>query len=130
MRSLVLAALAGCSGATLDTAIDPPGLDVTVTDFQFRACWGDVSGSERVSTSLVGDGVIAVLHEVEAEDCTQLDASALADENRLLVDYREETDGECSEICWFRVDFMLTGLPAGTWTVEIEDGPSSAVIVP
>ena len=126
----VLAALVGCSGSMVDSAVDPPELEVTVTDFQYRACWGDVSGSELVSTSLAGDGVIAVLHEVEAEDCTQLEASAVVEGNRLLVDYQEETQGECTEICWFRIDFMLSGIPAGTWTVAIEDGPSSAVVVP
>jgi hypothetical protein len=120
----------GCQSLPEDTSTDEPGLEVTLTDFQYRTCWEDVSGSERVTASHAGTGAIAVLHEVELEDCTTLTASALADEARLQVDYTREVDGDCESICWFRVDFMLTGVPAGTWTVAIEDGPTSAVIVP
>ena len=129
-RVIGLLALVACQSEPADSATPVEGVDVTVTDFQYRNCWDDVSGSERVSTSQVGTGAIAVQHEVELEDCTTLEASATADESRLLVDYVRGTEGDCARICWFRVDFMLTGVPAGTWTVEIEDGPSSAVIVP
>ena len=120
----------GCQSLPEDTSTGEPGLEVTLTDFQYRTCWEDVSGSERVTASHAGTGAIAVLHEVELEDCTTLTASALADEARLQVNYTQGVEGDCESICWFRVDFMLTGVPAGTWTVAIEDGPTSAVIVP
>jgi hypothetical protein len=130
MRRVLLVFALGCARSEGDSALEEPGVEVTLTDFQYRSCWDDVSGSERVVASHSGEGAIAVLHEIEYQDCMQIQASAQADEARLVVDYEVAEDGECSEICWFRIDFMLTGIPAGTWTVEIEDAPTSAVIVP
>ena len=130
MSRLLLVLVLGCTGPGGDSAEEDPGVEITLTDFQYRACWGDVSGSERVVASQSGEGAIAVLHEVEYQDCVQIQASAQADEARLVVDYGIAEDGACSELCWYRVDFMLTGIPAGTWTVEIDDAPTSAVIVP
>ena len=54
----------GCHADTADTSSEEPALEVTVTDFQVRACWEDVSGSERVTASHSGTGAIAVVSGV------------------------------------------------------------------
>ena len=120
----------GCVSTDLDSADLPLGISVTLTDFQYRACWDDVSGSESVTTSQVGVGAIAVEHEIQFGDCIIPSALAYADEDWIRVEYEQAKEGSCSSECWFRVQFMLTGVPAGTWTVAIEDAPTSSVVVP
>ena len=121
----------GCSETDMDSAdAEPvPGVEITLTDFQTRACWADAQGTDSLTTSQVGVGAIAVVHELELQDCTALSATAYADEDVLHVVYDRVPTGECGAYCWFRVEYMLTGVPAGEWWIQVEDW-SSEVSVP
>ena len=130
MKWIFAMLITACAAPEKDTGQGPLGHPVTLTDFQYRACWEDVSGAESVTTRQLGAGAISVEHEVWLEDCTVPCASAFVDEDRLRVVYDYTNQGTCETTCWFRVEFMLTGVPAGTWTVIVEDAPSSSVVVP
>ena len=130
MRWVLAIVSSACASAEMDTGEILPGEPVTLTDFQYRTCWEDVSGTESVTAQQVGAGAIAVEHEVELEDCTDLGAAAYAEADRLRVLYDYSNEGPCETTCWFRVEFMITGVPAGTWTVVVEDGPVASVVVP
>ena len=107
-----------------------PGVEITVTDFQTRACWPDAQGSDSLITSQVGVGAISVVHELALQDCTELSAVAYADGDVLHVDYDRVPTEDCGAQCWFRVEYMLTGVPAGEWLLQIDETWSSDVSVP
>ena len=121
----------GCTSDSHDSAtFEPdPGLDITVTDFQTRACWPDAQGTDSLMTNQVGVGAIRSFMSWPcrtARNCPQTPA----DGSVLHVAYDHLQTGDCVEECWFRVEYMLTGVPAGEWLVQVEDEWFSEVSVP
>ena len=70
------------------------------------------------------DGTIEVVHYAWSDGCCpQIDIAAEGDGDTITVRF-ELYDDFCNCICSLNVGYTLTGVPAGTWTLEVAGGPT------
>jgi hypothetical protein len=82
---------------------------------------------DSLSATSVGKGVVAVVHAFEDNCCAHFAVSAAATDFVVDVTYTDE--GElCDCFCPWELHYQLTGLTAGTWTIQAR-GLSAEVVV-
>lgn len=115
----------------------PPGDDDDATadepaEIAVRGAWARCEGSsfQSVSVEPLGGGELWVHHFAHSEGCgPQIEVTASADEDAMILeaDVRLYDDfDDC--ICSVDVEFVLQGIPAGTWTLIYADSTTEVVV--
>lgn len=136
MRSLlipILCALLGCDGGKSGDGLTVSGLVVggcgaengrmEAPDSSY-----DSGEPETLDVTAAGPGAIAVSHQnVTDTCCLDHEVSTAVSGTTLTITY--PSSGEpCDCICQYDYDFTVSGLAAGTWTVEAGDSTATVTV--
>lgn len=136
MYALFLLSMTACTGKVEG----PSGDGLAVDDVTFGGCGSsegrreagpdssDTNEPESLTVTAAGAGAIAVSHHNFLDECcVEHRIKTEVDGTTLTITYPTR-GGPCDCRCSYDFDFTVTGLDAGTWTVNA-GGSSASVVV-
>jgi hypothetical protein len=88
-------------------------------------------GREGIEVSATNDAQVGITHGAFSEGCCPdlAISGVLDDEERTLTATYDLTNDICECVCSLDIEYGISGLPAGNWTLIAPDGNTAAFVV-
>ncbi len=126
---LFVSFLTGCTPVTPPPSTPHPRLTYTVSPCHKNAFLAQPNAWEHVSITKEGES-IHIYHKLPYVCCAEIDVR-LEQQDRVLKIVERNVGDVCRCMCGYEVDIRVTGLPAGTYTIQVwgveypQTGPST-----